>query len=140
MLDLNITLIFQFINFIIAIFFLNYLLIRPIREIIKKRNDLMDGIAGEADQFHAEAIARLNAYEEELAKARQQAGQNREEGKNAGLAELQAIVGNAQESAKELLEKNRDTIRNQAEIALSELRDGIDGFSTSIGNKLMGNT
>ena len=48
MLDLNITLVFQLVNFFIAIFVLNILLIRPIREIIKKRNGVMDNLAGEA--------------------------------------------------------------------------------------------
>lgn len=139
MLDLNITLVFQFINFLIAIFFLNWLLIRPIREIIKKRNEMMDGIASEADKFHDEAVARLQAYEAELAAARKQAGLAREEGKNAGLAELEAIVGKAQQSARELLEENRERLHGQAEAALSELRDGIDDFSTMLGKKIMGN-
>lgn len=138
MLDLNITLIFQFINFLIALFFLNWLLIRPIREIIKKRNDLMDGIATEADKFHADAVGRLEAYEAELARARQQAGKTREEGRSAGLAELEKIIGGAQQSAKQLLEENRATLRNQADAALAELRDGIDGFTTKLGKKLIG--
>ena len=41
MLDLNVTLLFQLANFFIAIYVLNILLIRPIREIIKKRNGVM---------------------------------------------------------------------------------------------------
>lgn len=138
MLDLNITLIFQFINFLIALFFLNWLLIRPIREIIKKRNELMDGMASDADKFHAEAIARLNAYEAGLAAARKQAGQTREEGRSEGLAELEKIVGSAQLSAKQLLEDNRAALRHQADAALAELRDGIDGFTTKLGQKLIG--
>lgn len=138
MLDLNITLVFQFINFLIAIFLLNWLLIRPVRAIIKKRNGIMDGLASEADKFHSEAVARLNAYEAELAKARQQAGLAREEGKNAGLAELEAIVGKAQQSARQLLEENRATLQHQADQALAELRDSIDHFSTQMGKKLMG--
>ena len=48
MLDLNITLVFQLINFFIALFFLNWLLIKPIREIIKKRNGIMDDMASGA--------------------------------------------------------------------------------------------
>ena len=36
MLDLNITLVFQLVNFFIALYVLNLLLIRPIREIIRK--------------------------------------------------------------------------------------------------------
>ncbi len=138
MLDLNITLVIQLVNFLIALFFLNILIIRPIREIIKKRNGMMDNLASEADQFHAEAMARLKAYEDELAEARKQAGLNREEGKNSGLEELRSIVGNAQQSARQLLEENRAALAGQAEAALSELRDGIDGFSTKLGEKILG--
>lgn len=138
MLDLNITLVFQLINFFIALFFLNWLLIKPIREIIKKRNGIMDDMASEADNFVDEARERLANYEAELAKARQEAGQTREAGRTAGLEELAAIVGNAQQSAKQLLEENRKNIQGQAEIALSQLRDGIDDFSTRLGDKLMG--
>lgn len=138
MLDLNITLVFQLINFFIAIFFLNWLLIRPIRDIIARRNGIMDDMAAEADKFQAEAEARLNAYEAELARARKQAGLAREDGKNAGLEELKEIVGNARQSARDMLEENRAKIHGQAEAALSELRDGIDGFSTRIGQKLLG--
>ena len=49
MLDLNITMAFQLVNFLIAIYVLNILLIRPIRDIIKKRNGIMDGMAEEAE-------------------------------------------------------------------------------------------
>lgn len=138
MLELNITLIFQLINFFIALFFLNWLLIKPVRAIIAKRNQMMDEMAGEADKFRAEAEARLRAYEAGLAQARKQAGLTREEGKSAGLAELEKILGGAQKSARQLLEENRAAIHNQAEIALSELRDGIDSFSTKLGQKLIG--
>lgn len=138
MLDLNITFWFQLANFFIAIFFLNILLIRPVREIIKKRNSLMDEMASEADKYHSETVAKLEAYEAELAKARKQAGFERDEGKNAALAELRSLVGNAQESAKELLEKNRAVIQGQAEEALTSLRNGIDDFSTRLGDRLLG--
>ena len=138
MLDLNITLVFQLVNFFVALFFLNILLLRPIREIIKKRNGIMDDMAGEADRVNAEARERLAAYEAELARARKEAGLNRESGKNEALAELREIVGKAQQSARELLEENRKNIQGQAEVALSALRDGIDGFSTRLGQKLVG--
>lgn len=138
MLDLNITLVFQFVNFIIALFVLNWLLIKPVREMIRKRNVLMDDMASEADNFHAEAQKRLDAYEASLAEARKQAGETRESGKNEGLAELQAIVGNAQQSAKDLLEENRKALHGEAEKALTELRNGIDGFSARLGEKLLG--
>lgn len=140
MLDLNITLLFQLANFLIALVVLNILLIRPVREIIRKRNGIMDDMAAEADSFNAEAAEKLNAYEAELARARQQAGLAREEGRRSGLNEQQDIVGEAQQSARQLLAENRMALRGQAEAALNELRNGISDFSARLGNRLLGNS
>lgn len=139
MLDLNITLLFQLANFFIALIVLNILLIRPVRDIIKKRNGLMDDMASQADAFNAEAAEKLNAYEAELARARQEAGLTREEGRKSGLSEQQNIVGEAQQSARQLLAENRSALRGQAEAALNELRNGISDFSAKVGDRLLGN-
>lgn len=137
MLDLNITLVFQLVNFFIAIFVLNILLIRPIREIIKKRNGVMDDLAGEADSFESQAAERLANYEAELARARQDAGLTREEGRNAGLAEQQGIVGTAQKSARDILADTRRSLRGQAEATLSELRNQVSDFSARLADRLI---
>ena len=140
MLDLNITLLFQLANFFIALIVLNILLIRPVRDIIKKRNGIMDDMAAAADAFNAEAAEKLSAYEAELARARQEAGLTREEGRQSGLSEQQNIVGEAQQSARQLLAENRSALRGQAEAALNELRDGISDFSAKLGNRLLGDS
>ena len=140
MLDLNITLLFQLANFFIALIVLNILLIRPVRDIIKKRNGIMDDMAAAADAFNAEATEKLDAYEAELARARQEAGLTREEGRQSGLSEQQNIVGEAQQSARQLLAENRSALRGQAEAALNELRDGISDFSAKLGNRLLGDS
>ena len=137
MLDLNITLVFQLVNFFIAIFVLNILLIRPIREIIKKRNGVMDNLAGEADSFESQAAERLAHYEAELARARQDAGLTREEGRNAGLTEQQGIVGTAQKSARDILADTRRSLRGQAEATLSELRNQVSDFSARLADRLI---
>lgn len=140
MLDLNITILFQLANFLIALVVLNILLIRPVREIIRKRNGIMDDMAAEADSFNTEAAEKLNAYEAELARARQEAGLTREESRQSGLSEQQNIVGEAQQSARQLLAENRMALRGQAEAALNELRNGISDFSARLGNRLLGNS
>ena len=137
MLDLNITLVFQLVNFFIAIFVLNILLIRPIREIIQKRNGVMDNLAGEADSFESQAAERLANYEAELARARQDAGLTREEGRNAGLTEQQGIVGTAQKSARDILADTRRSLRGQAEATLSELRNQVSDFSARLADRLI---
>ena len=87
MLDLNITLVFQLVNFFIALYVLNLLLIRPIREIIRKRKAVMDDMSGESESYEYQAEQRLSDYDNQLTRARQDAGQNREKAREAGAAE-----------------------------------------------------
>ncbi|BAV91678.1 ATP synthase F0 subunit B [Candidatus Desulfovibrio trichonymphae] len=137
MLDLNITLLFQLVNFFVAVFVLNILLIRPIRDIIKKRNDVIDGMAGEADNFESEAAQRLSAYEEELARARQAAGLARKEGRAGGAAEQQKIVGAAQQSARGILDEARRTVQAEAEATLKDLRARTAAVSAQLVDRLL---
>ena len=87
MLDLNITMLFQLVNFFVALILLNVLLIRPIRNIIRQRKSVMDGMGSEAASFEEQAAQRLADYEAQLQGARQEAGKNRAEARAAGAAE-----------------------------------------------------
>ncbi len=137
MLDLNITMIFQLVNFLVAIYVLNILLIRPIRDIIKKRNGIMDGMAEEAESFEYQAAERLANYEAELARARQDAGLTREEGRAEGMVEQQKLVGDAQKSARDILAETRDSLQAQAAKTLDELRNQVSDFSARLAAKLI---
>jgi F-type H+-transporting ATPase subunit b len=137
MLDLNITLLFQLANFFVAVFVLNLLLVRPVREIIKKRKGVMDDIAGEAGNFETEASRRLVSYEEELMKARQAAALARKEGHEAGLAEQQNIVGQAQKGARDIIDEARRAVRAEAEATLKDLRGRVGVVSTRLAERLL---
>lgn len=139
MLDLNITMIFQLANFLVAIYVLNILLIRPIRDIIKKRNGIMDGMAEEAESFEYQAAERLTNYEAELARARQDAGLNREEGRAEGTVEQQKLVSEAQKSARDIIAETRDSLQAQAAKTLEELRNQVSDFSARLAAKLIKN-
>ncbi len=137
MLDLNITMAFQLVNFLIAIYVLNILLIRPIRDIIKKRNGIMDGMAEEAESFEYQAAERLTAYEAELTRARQDAGLTREEGRAAGLEQQQTLVGEAQKNARDIIAETRESLREQAANTLDDLRNQVSDFSSRLAAKLI---
>ena len=134
MLDLNVTLLFQLANFFIAIYVLNILLIRPIREIIKKRNGVMDDMAEEAGSFEYQAGERLTNYEAELARARQDAGSNREAGRAAGVAEQQKLVGEAQQSARDILAETRASLQAQATVSHNLANSDTPGFKEALAN------
>ena len=137
MLDLNITMLFQLVNFFIAIYVLNILLIRPIRDIIKKRNGIMEGMIEESESFEHQASDRLANYEAELARARQDAGLNREAGRAEGAAEQQNLVGQAQRDAREIIADTRRALEKEAQATLAELRGKVSGLSASLADRLI---
>lgn len=118
MLDLNITMLFQLANFLITLFVLNLLLIRPIRKIIRDRKALMDNLSGEAESFETKAKDRLENYEAELTKARQDATAARESGRQAGQKEQQALVEAAQKEAQGILGEARKSLTPKRSLLL----------------------
>ena len=121
MLDLNITMLFQLANFLITLFVLNRLLIRPVRGIIAERKALMANLTGEAESFEAE-----------LTKARQDASVNREDGRQAGQKEQQALIEEAQKDAQKILGEARAKLTAEAEASLVELRSKVGNLSQQL--------
>ena len=138
MLDLNITLLFQLVNFFVALILLNVLLIRPIRNIIRQRKSVMDGMGSEAASFEEQAAQRLADYEAQLQGARQEAGKNRAEARAAGAAEQAALVSAAQQEAQTIMAQARETLRGEADAAMSQLRGRIDEFADKAGARVLG--
>jgi F-type H+-transporting ATPase subunit b len=99
MLDINLTLFIQLANFLITMAALNFLLIRPVRDMIKKRRALASKLLQEADSFAQEAEKRLDGYEKALAEARRKGAASRDAKKEEGMGQESAILARAREEA-----------------------------------------
>ena len=128
MLDLNITLVFQLVNFFIALYVLNLLLIRPIREIIRKRKAVMDDMSGESESYEYQAEQRLSDYDSQLTRARQDAGQNREKA---------SLVAEAQKRAQEIIAETRRNLQAEADASLKELRGQVATLSGQLAERVL---
>ncbi|MBQ7585124.1 MAG: ATP synthase F0 subunit B [Desulfovibrionaceae bacterium] len=137
MLDLNITLLFQLANFLIALYLINILLIRPVRQTLKKRQDIVDGMTGEAEDFETKAQKSLADYDAALQKARQDAGIARTKGREEGLAEQQSLVGKAQQEARQILNQARDSMQKEAETTLATLRAETGKLSQLLADRIL---
>ncbi|MCR5563657.1 MAG: ATP synthase F0 subunit B [Desulfovibrio sp.] len=137
MLDFDITLLFQLANFLIALFLLNKLLIKPVREVLAKRRRIIDDMTGEAVSFETQAEKSLADYEAALQRARQDAGAARQQGREAGTAEQMAIVGEAQKKAKGILDDARLALKKEADATLAALRGQVAAVSKRVADKLV---
>ncbi len=137
MLDIDITIVVQLLNFLIALVFLNYLLIRPIRNIIAQRKDVMAGFVDGTTRFNAEAEKRLENYESSIAEARAKGSQERESITGAAARNEQETLARAQADAQAIVKKAKDQIRSESEAAMQELRGRVDSLAADALRKML---
>lgn len=138
MLDLDITILFQMVNFFIALYVLNVLLIRPIRAILQERRDKMDELSGGAATFERDATERLTAYQAALAGARAEAGHNREAARGEALVSQQQYVKEAAHKAQTLLAEAQTAIAREADATMAALKKQVEGLAGQLAAKVMG--
>ncbi len=138
MIDIDKTILIQLVNFIITIIALNFLLIDPIRQIIKKRQGLMAEKLGKIEQFATQSEAKVRDYEAVLAEARKQGVETRNAMKGEGGKEEQAIMASAGQEAASILKTARADIASQSEGALGQLRKEVEKYAAKATEKLLG--
>lgn len=123
--DLDITLLIQAANFLIAMLILNFVLIKPIRTILRQRREVMNGLLKESETFNNMADSRLNNYEAELDAARTKANAQKEQIRQQGVETEQSILGAAQQEAQSLLQKSRKEVSQSVESSMHVLRGQV---------------
>lgn len=138
MFDVNITLVIQLVNFIVTLVVLNFLLIRPVRDIIRKRRDLATGLLTEAEQFTTNAAEKLENYEAVLAKAREEAAHIRETRKNEARAHEAEALETAHREAQEFLQTSREETRKAVDGAFASIEKRIPDLGKMVAAQLLG--
>jgi F-type H+-transporting ATPase subunit b len=132
------TIFIQGANFLVTIFVLNVLLIKPIREIIKKRKGLMSDQMEKIDAFNADAAKKLEDYEIQLAAARKEAGEIRASMKDVGTAQEQALMSEAGAEASGTIQAARAEIKAQVQGAMDQLTKDVNKFAEQATGKILG--
>lgn len=132
------SLLIQILNFVVLILALNLVLYRPIRKILKKRGDSIDGLAEEIVRLQAEGDACVESIKAGLKKAR-----------ILGVTEKDAIIDRVKAREKERLanmdadlrrdlESFRTRIASEVDEARKNLHKQVDGFASAIAEKILG--
>lgn len=138
MIDLDVTIFIQLINFLITIVVLNFLLIQPVRKQLSARNALTSGYAADIEKFTSEASEKLSGYEAALADARAAAAQARDTIKAEGSAREMELVHKAQAEAQVFLQTSRDETAKDAQAAMNSLLSQVNDFAKTAMKKILG--
>ncbi len=137
MVEINITLLFQFVNFMIGLFIINYFIIKPLREVMAKRRALLGGLDTESNSFETSAKQKLDEYEESLKKARESVSEQRNEFMALAGAKAQDIQEKANQEAKKIRQEAESVKLTEGEKVYKELNSQANTFAQSFIQRIL---
>ncbi len=138
MIDVNISMLIQLINFFIVLAVLNAILYRPIRAVIKKRAQRMSAQLRDVENFTAQAEEKMATYTGALSAARQQGVEVRLSLKAEGYQEEATLLDEASKSAAQDLKAARDEAASQVRAGKKTLTSRVDGYARQVTEKVVG--
>ena len=138
MININVSLFVQLVNFVLLLIILHFILYKPILDRIRQRQAALDADRQKAQDLEDKVVQEDKRHQDEMANARQIAAQDK-----AGLvAEAKQkeseILGNARTEANRIVEDMRSTIQSEAEQVRKTLRDQMTPLAQSIAEKILG--
>lgn len=138
MIQLNFTLFIQLINFLVLLFILNAILYKPVREKLKERSEQMARDREKAHQLEQEVHDQESRHQEELAKARQTAAQEKTALIGEAKKEESAILDKARAEAAGIVDEMKATIQSESEEVRKSLKEDMTPLARSITEKILG--
>lgn len=138
MIDINVTLLIQLINFIVLLIALNFLLFKPIRQVMQEREQGISSAFGDAKAAQERMQNILDRYNASLAEAKQKAATTYNTLYQQGLDAQRDMISAERAKASEMLDKARVEISSATAAARSDLKKEADSLSRDITTKLLG--
>lgn len=138
MVNVDVSLLIQIINFIVLIWVLNLVLYKPIRNILIQRKEKVANLEKGAETSLQDAQAREAAFDQGIKEARAKGMKEKESFLQEAAEEEKRIVGEINAKAQADLAKVRDQIAKDAEAVGAALQKEVDGFAKAIGQKILG--
>lgn len=138
MISIDITVFFHIINMIVLMAVLNKILYRPILSIMDRRQENLDALGGEAEQFERHARDRQAEVDRKMreasVKAKKALEAARSEAEAAGAEKIAAIRQTAESEREQQLAE----VRSSFDAARSELLAEVGGFGREMAAKILG--
>lgn len=125
-------------NFILLLVVLNYVLVAPIRRILKERAERMAAQSAEIGSFAAAADAKLKNYAAALEEARREAGTVRAALREEALVREKALLEAAAGQAGESLKAARATIASESDAALKAMMAMTPALASKAAARILG--
>ncbi|MFQ5735339.1 MAG: hypothetical protein ACE5GY_00570 [Thermodesulfobacteriota bacterium] len=137
MLDIDITLLYQMIGFVVLLFIMNNLLYKPLLKILKERDERIDGTLKNASRTEKEVEEGLKEYEQRLKEATVKGVEARNKIRQEALDAEKEILDAAREKAAGEMAVMKRGLEKSKRDALDELKAETKTLSRSIAEKIL---
>ena len=137
MVEINTTLLWQLFNFFVLLFLLRKFLYSPIKNMLDRRAEQINGDLDDAEARRKEAEELKAKYEQKLKDARSEAQEIVDKAESRANKKAKDIIDEAEEKAENLKAKKLEEIEQAKKEAAAELRDEISDYTVMAANKLI---
>jgi len=140
MLEIDVTLFFQIADFLLLLILLNILLYKPVRNIIRQRNEQVSSLQATVEDLSSKAQQEEVALKENVALARKEGFKEKENLKAQGIEEEKSIVQQAMTQAEQKVGAARSEIETTLAEVRKTLEEQVSIFSKELAEKILGRT
>ena len=138
LIDIDGTVLIQFVLFAVMFFAANKLLFQPYLKLRAKRIAGIDGARAEAERMSAEADGKLADYETKLASARAKAAAEQRKIRAEAAAHEREVSDKARASAQAAMDTATATVKRETEAARGELVPQAQLIARRMTKQLLG--
>ena len=138
LIDIDGTVIIQFVLFVVMFFAANKLLFQPYLKLRAKRIAGIDGARAEAERMSAEADGKLADYEGKLAAARAKAAAEQRKIRAEAAAHEREVSDKARTAATAAMDTATATVKRETEAARAELVPQAQLIARRMAKQLLG--
>jgi F-type H+-transporting ATPase subunit b len=138
MVDINISLLYQLINFIVLLVALNFILYKPVLAIMRERQQTIGGAFTDAKTAQEKMQSLLERYNVSLAEAKQKSTAAFNTLYQQGLDAQRDMIAAERAKAGELMDKARAEIVAASNAAKADLKKDAEKLAQDISVKLLG--
>ena len=138
MIEINLTIVIQVVQFLILVFVLNRLLFRPISRVIAERQEKITTWETQTQNLQETARLKLESYENQLRDEKAQAQERQEQLTKELKQQEEENLLTVSEEASQIVASTQEAIEKETERLREELRQQAAELSQMLAERVLG--
>ncbi|MBW1980360.1 MAG: hypothetical protein JRJ12_04010 [Deltaproteobacteria bacterium] len=138
MIEINLTIVIQVVQFLILVLILNKILFKPINEVISERQQQISTWEEKAHQCREQVRTKLQQYEDRLQQTKVSAHQQQEEVTKKLKEQQEEKLRQVAEESARIIDSTQQQLRAETQRIRDEIRREVDALSEMLAAKVLG--